>query len=79
MSHIRSSSSTLRKTHSQRYPKFPVLPSDSELRVCVAFDLMRAHFRDLPRASKLLPALQRLFPAEEEEEAAAGAGMGAVL
>jgi hypothetical protein len=52
-----------------------VLPSDSELRVCVAFDLMRTHFRDLARVSKLLPALQRLFPAEEEEGAAAVAAV----
>lgn len=52
-----------------------MLPADSELRVCVAFDLMRAHFRDLPRAALLLPALQRLFPAEEEEAAGVGVGM----
>lgn len=53
-----------------------MLPSDSELRVCVAFDLMRAHFRDLPRASKLLPALQRLFPSEEEEGGVGAGGAG---
>lgn len=47
-----------------------MLPPDSELRVCVAFDLMRARFGDLARAARLLPALQRLFPAEEEGEAA---------
>eukprot|EP00624_Nannochloropsis_granulata_P002597 evm.model.NODE_23078_length_13312_cov_30.534330.2 len=65
----RMEAKTVILTHfSQRYPKFPVLPSGSELRVCVAFDLMKLHFRDVSRAAALLPMLQKLFPAEEEEE-----------
>jgi len=64
----RMEAKTVILTHfSQRYPKFPVLPSGSELRVCVAFDLMTLRFRDVGRAAALLPMLQKLFPAEEEE------------
>ena len=64
----RMEAKTVILTHfSQRYPKFPVLPSGSELRVCVAFDLMTLRFRDVDRAAALLPMLQKLFPAEEEE------------
>jgi hypothetical protein len=32
--------------------------------------MRQAKFSDLPQASALLPALQRLFPPEEEEEMA---------
>jgi ribonuclease BN (tRNA processing enzyme) len=39
-------------THfSQRYPKFPVLPTDAALDVCVAFDLMRVRRHAVSRFS----------------------------
>ncbi|KAM3577138.1 hypothetical protein VYU27_001055 [Nannochloropsis oceanica] len=64
----RMEAKTVILTHfSQRYPKFPVLPTGSELRVIVAFDLMTLRFRDVSRAAALLPMLQKLFPSEEEE------------
>ncbi len=55
-------------THfSQRYPKIPVIDSDYEDRICIAFDMMVITLSDLKALPSLLPSLQLLFKELEKE------------
>ena|SRR3990167_5289937 len=59
-------------THfSQRYPKIPVLPSDSSANIGIAFDFMTLRLNWLDDLVKILPQTQDLFKELEESESQA--------
>eukprot|EP01117_Protostelium_nocturnum_P020375 TRINITY_DN9127_c0_g1_i1.p1 TRINITY_DN9127_c0_g1~~TRINITY_DN9127_c0_g1_i1.p1 ORF type:complete len:798 (+),score=134.97 TRINITY_DN9127_c0_g1_i1:235-2628(+) len=55
-------------THfSQRYPNFPVLPTEVKHKITVAFDQMTVNETDLKRTPKLHDLMNTLFPASDDK------------
>ncbi|TPX63921.1 hypothetical protein SpCBS45565_g06248 [Spizellomyces sp. 'palustris'] len=60
-------------THfSQRYPKIPILPNDvdddlTQVKVGIAYDLMRAKLSSFWRLPLLVPGLRALFPQDDND------------